>query len=260
MVDAKQSGVGRAGGHQERLSGLVVVDKPVGWSSMDVCRVVRLSARPGRGRHKVGHCGTLDPLATGVLVVCIGRATKQVNRLMDQTKVYQTTIDLSAFTATDDAEEGQVREVVGVPVPPTLAQVEQAVAGMTGTIMQTPPAFSAVHIEGRRAYEAARAGERFRLGPRSVQIDRMEVLSYAFPELELRITCGKGTYIRSIARDLGKALGTGGYLKSLCRVASGPYMLEMSTPIQRFETRLEQGDLMAVGDEDCWRGGKHSTR
>lgn len=250
MVDAKQSGAGRAGGIHERLSGLVVVDKPVGWSSMDVCRVVRLSARPGRGRHKVGHCGTLDPLASGVLVICIGKATKQVNRLTDQTKVYQTTIDLSAFTATDDSEEGQAREAVNVTVPPTRTQIEQALAAMTGTIMQTPPAFSAVHIGGRRAYEAARAGEAVRLGLRPVQIDGMEVLSYAFPELELRITCGKGTYIRSIARDLGKALGTGGYLKSLCRVASGPYTLAMATPIQRFETRLEQGDLMAVGEGD----------
>ena len=250
MNHAKQSGAARAAAGQERLSGLVVVDMPLGWSSMDVCRVVRLSARPGRGRHKVGHCGTLDPLATGVLVICIGKATKQVNRLTDQTKVYQTIIDLSAFTATDDAEEGQAREQVHVPVPPTRAQIEQALASMTGTIMQTPPDFSAVHIGGRRAYEAARAGEAVRLGLRPVQIDRMELLGYAWPELELRITCGKGTYIRSIARDLGKALGTGGYLKTLCRVASGRYTLAMATPIQRFETRLEQGDLMAVGDAD----------
>ncbi|MEM9022058.1 MAG: tRNA pseudouridine(55) synthase TruB [Planctomycetota bacterium] len=241
---------GPASGAQEKLCGVLVVDKPLGWSSMHVCRVVRRAVQRGRGRHKVGHAGTLDPLATGVVVVCIGKATKQVNRLMDQAKVYKTTIDLSAFTATDDAELEDEREEVAVEVPPTRQEIEQALGGMTGTVMQTPPAYSAIHVQGRRAYQAARAGESVELQPRPVRIDAMQVLAYTWPTLGLRITCGKGTYIRSIARDLGKALGTGGYLTALRRTASGRLNVAMATPVERFEGRLEQRDLMVFGEQE----------
>lgn len=232
----------------EKLDGLLVVDKPLAWTSMDVVRVVRRSVRAGRARHKVGHAGTLDPLATGVVLICVGKATKRVNRLMDQAKVYETTIDLSAFTATDDAEADQPRQEVVVDTPPTRQDIDRALAAMTGMIMQTPPKFSAIRVDGRRAYDAARAGDKVKLTSRPVRIDAIQVLGYAWPTLDLRITCGKGTYIRSIARDLGKALGTGGYLTALRRTASGRFTLDMATPVQRFERRLEQGDLLAVGE------------
>ena len=135
----------------DKLHGLLVIDKPLGWTSMDVVRKVRYAAGKGsgRGKQKVGHAGTLDPLATGVLVVCFGRATKLVDRLMGQTKVYEATIDLSAFTASDDAE--MPREEVAVERPPTVEEIDAALAKQTGLIEQVPPAFSAVHVDGKRA-------------------------------------------------------------------------------------------------------------
>ncbi len=231
-------------------SGLLVVDKPLGWSSMDVCRKVRWAVRRGlpeglgRRKVKVGHAGTLDPLATGVVVVCVGRATKLVNRLMGSTKVYEAGVDLSGFTASDDAEFEPER--VEVETPPTRAQVEAALARQVGVIQQVPPAFSAVHVDGKRAYKSARAGESVELKPRPVRVDAIELRRYAWPTLDLRVTCGKGTYIRSIARDLGRALGTGGYLTGLRRTASGRFRVEDATPIERFESPIVQGDLIGM--------------
>lgn len=230
----------------DKLHGLLVIDKPLGWSSMDAVRKVRWAAgkAKGRGRQKVGHAGTLDPLATGVLVVCLGRATKLVDELMDQTKVYEASVDLGAFTASDDAE--MPREEVAVQDPPTVDQIDAALSAMIGEVQQMPPMFSAVHIEGGRAYQAARQGEAVRLGPRTVRIDAIERLGYAWPMLDLRITCGKGTYIRSIARDLGQALGTGGHLTKLVRTASGGHSLDQAFDLERLEDGLDQEDLLAV--------------
>lgn len=235
----------------EKLAGVLVVDKPLGWSSMDVVRVVRRSVRAGRGKHKVGHAGTLDPLATGVMVVCVGApATRRVNRLMDTDKAYESVFDLSAFTETDDAEEGVGREEIAVQDPPSRAVVEAALAGMVGTVMQTPPVFSAVHVQGVRAYKAARNGEEVKLRPRPVRIETIDILGYDWPRVKVQITCGKGTYIRSIARDLGKRLGTGGFVAELRRTAVGRYTVADATPIERFKTRLEQVDLMPVPGEN----------
>lgn len=231
-------------------SGLLIVDKPVGWSSMDVCRKVRWAVKRGlpegvgRRKIKVGHAGTLDPLATGVVVVCVGKATKLVDRLMGSTKVYDATINLSGFTASDDAEFPP--ELVEVDAPPTSAAVEAALAQQVGVIQQVPPVFSAVHVDGKRAYKAARAGEEVVLKPRPVRVDAIEVLAYAWPSVEVRVTCGKGTYIRSIARDLGKSLGTGGYLTALRRTASGGYTVEDALEVERFEQPVRQGDLIAL--------------
>ncbi|XAL99002.1 tRNA pseudouridine(55) synthase TruB [Phycisphaeraceae bacterium D3-23] len=230
--------------------GLLVVDKPVGWSSMDVCRKVRWAVRRGldpqlgKRKVKVGHAGTLDPLATGVVVVCVGKATKQVDRLMGSTKVYVAGVNLSGFTASDDAEYEP--ELVEVESPPTREEVEAALAQQVGVIQQVPPSFSAVHVDGKRAYKSARAGEAVKINARPVRIDAIEVVRYAWPTLELRITCGKGTYIRSIARDLGKSLGTGGYLTGLRRTASGQFRVEDATEVERFEKPVVQGDLMSV--------------
>ncbi|MGB0768862.1 MAG: tRNA pseudouridine(55) synthase TruB [Phycisphaeraceae bacterium] len=228
----------------DKLHGLLVIDKPLTWSSMDVVRKVRYAAgkRSGRGKQKVGHAGTLDPLATGVLVLCFGRATKRVETLMGQRKIYETTIDLSAFTASDDAETA--RQPVEVTTPPTPQAIDEALHRQTGEVLQVPPDFSAVRRDGQRAYQAARRGQSLRLGPRQIRIDAIDRLAYDWPTLNLRVTCGRGTYIRSIARDLGKLLGTGGYLTSLRRTAVGDYTIEQAFDIERLERGLHQNDLL----------------
>ncbi len=207
------------------LHGLLVIDKPLGLSSMDVVRRVRRRA----GHCKTGHAGTLDPLATGVLICCLGNATKCVDQIMGLTKVYDTTVDLSAFTNTDDAE-GEP-EPVDVATPPTEQQVREALDQLTGSISQTPPAYSAININGQRAYKLARKGEAVELPARTVYIDSIELRRYGWPTLELTIACGKGTYIRSLARQIGQILSTGGYLTALRRTAIGPYDIEQSVRI-----------------------------
>ncbi len=228
------------------MDGLIVVDKPQGLSSMDVVRRVRRAAARGAGvkRIKCGHAGTLDPLATGVVVCGVGRATKRMAEVMGRTKVYEAGVDLSAFTATDDAEAPP--EVVHVESPPTRQQVEAACAGFIGEIEQVPPAYSAVHVDGQRAYKLARQGEDVQLEARTVRIDAVELLDYAWPHATLRLTTGKGVYIRSVARDLGEALGTGGFLTSLRRTAVGGFTLAQARPIERFNEPITQADLLAL--------------
>jgi len=238
-----------ATGLNEKLNGLLVIDKPMDWTSMDVVRRVRYAAGKGSGRvkQKVGHAGTLDPLATGVLVMCLGKGTKLVEGLMGQVKVYETVIDLSAFTASDDAE--LPRQEVAVPTPPTVAQIDAALAKQTGEIEQVPPDFSAVHVEGKRAYKAARQGEPLKLRPKQVRIDSIERLGYDWPRLELRITCGRGTYIRSIARDLGRLLGTGGYLTALRRTAVGDFTIDRAFAMDKLADGLDQHHLIPLPED-----------
>jgi tRNA pseudouridine55 synthase len=222
------------------LCGLIVVDKPAGLSSMDVVRRVRYAA----GKAKTGHAGTLDPLATGVVICCLGKATKCVEKLMGQPKVYQTCVDLSAFTTTDDLE-GE-RQEVSVSDAPSRDAIVEACRGFVGEVQQTPPAYSAIHINGERAYKLARKGEAVEMPTKTVRIDSIEVLSYAWPMLTLSIECGRGTYIRSLGRDIGKKLGTGGHLASLRRTAVGEYTIEKAHPIERFESEVMQTDLLPV--------------
>ena len=221
------------------MSGLLVVDKALGWSSMDVVRRVRRAA----GGAKTGHAGTLDPLATGVLVCCIGRATRCVQGLMDTTKVYEAQIDLSAFTATDD-REGQ-RQLVQVSDQPDQSRLLAAMERFIGWIEQVPPNFSAVHVNGKRAYKLARQGKQFQPSPRSVRIDAIDLLSYTWPVATFRVTCGKGTYIRSLARDMGRALGTGGHLAALRRLAVGQYDLSLAVDVEQLNRPITQLDLIA---------------
>jgi tRNA pseudouridine55 synthase len=237
------------------LNGLLVIDKPLDWSSMTACRKVRGAAGgrvKGPNKLKVGHAGTLDPLATGVLVICVGKATKRVADLMGQRKVYEATIDLSAFTASDDAE--MPREEVAVDTPPSASAIDAALDEQTGWIEQVPPNFSAIHVDGQRAYKAARQGEAVPLAPRRVRIDAIERLAYRWPIVELRITCGKGTYIRSVARDLGRSLGTGGHLTALRRTAVGDYTVDMAFPVERLANGLTQDDLLSMPDADASEG------
>ena len=225
-------------------SGLIVIDKPVGLSSMDVVRHVR---RAGRGV-KTGHAGTLDPQATGVVICCLGRGTKQIETLMNRVKVYEATIDLAAFSATDDAE-GE-RTPVEVSAPPTHESVAAACDQFVGRIEQVPPAHSAVHVNGKRAYELARAGESVDLPTREVSIASLELLRYAWPRLDLRVTCGKGTYIRSLARDLGSALRTGGHLTALRRTAVGEHTAEQAWPLDALPTPLTEQHLLELPATD----------
>lgn len=222
------------------LSGLLVVDKALGWSSMDVVRRVRRLA----GGVKTGHAGTLDPLATGVVVCCLGKATRCVSSLMDMAKVYQAQVDLSAFTTTDDREGD--RQDVPVPTPPNREMLLAAIERFIGQVEQVPPNFSAIHINGRRAYKRARKGERFELPSRMVRIDAIELLSYDWPLVELSITCGKGTYIRSLARDLGKTLGTGGHLSALRRLTVGPYDLAKAVDVSDRDRQVTQAELIVA--------------
>ncbi|GIW74204.1 MAG: hypothetical protein KatS3mg103_0726 [Phycisphaerales bacterium] len=228
------------------LEGVLVIDKPAGPSSMAVCARVRAALRRGGSpkRVKVGHAGTLDPLATGVLVVLCGGATRHCQALMATPKRYLAQVDLSAFTTTDD-REGQ-RTEVHVQHPPTADRLRSALRTLTGTIMQRPPAFSAMKVAGRRAYDLARKGQPVDLPPRPVHVEAIELVGYRWPIAELDIRCGKGVYVRSLARDLGLALGTGGCLASLRRTAVGPFTIERALPLESLPDALTQADLIPV--------------
>jgi tRNA pseudouridine55 synthase len=220
------------------LNGVLVINKPLTWTSADVCRLIRRKT----GGAKVGHGGTLDPLATGVLVVCLGRATKTIDEIMGAAKRYRADIDLSAFSTTDDAE-GDCTPVAPPTALPDKDQIRAALDAMTGTIMQRPPAFSAIKVDGKRAYKLARAGETVELKPRAVRIDGIEIVGYTWPTLTLDIRCGKGTYIRSIARDLGGALATGGMLAGLVRTEVGRFTLDTAVNPETLPDMFTPEDL-----------------
>ncbi len=180
---------------------------------------------------KVGHAGTLDPFATGVLLVLMGKATKRCEQLMGEPKTYEATVRLGATTPTDDLKSqatawSGAREVAR-------ERVDEAVAGFVGELRQRPPAFSAMKVGGRRAYKLARAGAKVELEQRLVRVHRIDVLRYEWPELVLRIECGRGTYIRSIARDLGEVLDVGGHLTALRRTRVGAYDVERAVTLER---------------------------
>ena len=213
----------------EPLSGVLAIDKPLGISSMTAVSIVRRRA----GGTRTGHAGTLDPLATGVLVLALGKCTRQIDALMATEKRYDTTIDLTAFTTTDDVQ-GERTEVPLAPgrAAPTRAEIERLLAErFTGTVMQRPPAFSAMKVGGRRAYALARAGQAPELAPRPVTIHSVTVTSYEWPVLALSMHCGKGTYVRSLARELGMALGTGGHCTMIRRTAVGDFTLDRAVPL-----------------------------
>ena len=198
------------------MTGILPVDKPVGPTSHDVVAM----ARRALGVRRIGHFGTLDPFASGLLVLGVGPATRLATFAVDHPKTYRATIRLGATSTTDDAE-GEI-DAVDVADAPGREAVEAACAKWTGTVEQVPPAYSAKHVEGRRAYAMARAGETVTLPAEAVRIDRIEVLRYDWPELALEVECGPGTYVRALARDLGEALGTGGYCHELRRTRVGP--------------------------------------
>ena len=220
----------------------MVIDKPLRMTSMDVVDFVRMRA----GGAKTGHAGTLDPLASGVLVMAIGKATKVIDQIMATDKRYETAIDLSAFTTTDDLA-GE-RTEVDVPNPPLLADVQRVIEQFVGSIMQQPPAFSAKKIGGKRAYAMARKGQDVQLPPQPVLVHSLELIDYRWPLLTLRIHCGKGFYVRSLARDVGRALGTGGHCTAIRRTAVGPFALELARPLEELPSSISQGDLLSIAE------------
>jgi tRNA pseudouridine55 synthase len=203
------------------MNGLLVIDKPGGMTSRDVVnRVQRWFPR----KTKIGHTGTLDPLATGVLVICVGAATRLADFVQAMGKTYRSRFRLGATSTTDDAD-GAVTATPGA-VPPTREQSDAAIPAFLGRVEQVPPAFSALKVSGARAHELAREGKHVPLAARTVRIDAIRTLGYEWPFLDVEIDCGKGTYIRSIARDLGAKLGCGGMVETLRRTRVGPFTAE----------------------------------
>jgi tRNA pseudouridine55 synthase len=206
--------------------GLLVIDKPAGWTSHDVVAKLRRLT----GERRIGHAGTLDPGATGVLVLCLGRATRLLDYLRGADKIYESEFVLGVSTETDDAD-GRVTRVVD-PSSLTGEQVRAALAEFVGTIAQVPPQVSAVHIAGQRAYVAARAGQRLALAPRPVVVHAITVQAIHLPRVTVTIHCGSGVYIRSIARDLGDRLGVGGHVARLRRLAVDGFGIEEAVTLE----------------------------
>ena len=220
---------------------IIVVDKPYEWTSTDVVRKIKYNLRhKGFKNIKVGHAGTLDPLATGVLIVCVGKATKMVEQLQAEEKEYVTEMMLGATTPSYDMEHP-----VDATYPTnhiTREMVEQALAELCGERMQTPPVYSAKKIDGRRAYEYAREGALTETEPKMrqalINIYEMELLEYDMPRIKIRVRCSKGTYIRSIAMELGEKLASGAYLTSLCRTRSGGFTLALAQNLEKILENL----------------------
>lgn len=222
---------------------VLAFDKPYRASSFNVVYGVRntLSAHMGGRKIKVGHAGTLDPLATGVLLICTGRATKRIEELQQMGKEYVATLKLGATTASYDMEHPENA------VFPTEHITEQLVLDtlqrFVGDIQQIPPVYSACKIEGKRSYHLARRGKEIQLKPKTLHIDEIELLKYDMPEITIRVSCGKGTYIRALARDIGRELGSGAFLTSLRRTRIGAVRAEDCVTLDDFPAWLERQDI-----------------
>lgn len=207
------------------MNGLLLVDKPSGWTSFDVVAKIRgmVKRETGLKKAKVGHAGTLDPLATGLLVILVGSYCKRASEFSKLDKVYKVTMKLGETSTTGD-EEGQKTSVTHKK--PTQKDLETALQNFVGEIEQIPHAFSAIKVDGTRAYELARAGKEVKLEPRKVTIHSISDVSYAYPEVAFTTKVSSGTYIRSLVEDIGKALSTGAYTSALRRKQIGEFNLE----------------------------------
>ena len=218
---------------------IAVLDKPLRWTSTDVVRKVKFALRKlGYRRIKVGHAGTLDPLASGILLVCIGRATKLVDALQAEEKEYIADVMLGATTPSYDLEHEIDQTYPYEHI--TREAVEEALASLTGERLQTPPVYSAKKIEGTRAYELARAGEEVAVRQALITIYEMEIVEYDLPRVRIRVRCSKGTYIRSLANEIGLALHSGAHLSSLRRTRSGGFTLEKAYELDDFLENLQK--------------------
>lgn len=219
---------------------VLLIDKPLQWTSFDVVKKIKhlLKRQFGIKKIKVGHAGTLDPLASGLLIVCTGKMTKSIPEIQDQDKVYTGIIELGAVTASYDLES----EVEPQTDPSHLTEkdLKAAAQKLSGTLLQLPPIFSAKKIDGKRAYILARKGEQPQMKSKEIHIESFDITKVDLPEVHFRIHCSKGTYIRSMAHDFGALLGVGGYLKSLRRTAIGAHTVNHALSIEKLQVQIEQ--------------------
>ncbi|MGB0391944.1 MAG: tRNA pseudouridine(55) synthase TruB [Salibacteraceae bacterium] len=222
---------------------VLLVDKPLEWTSFDVVNKLRyqLKHKTGIKRFKVGHAGTLDPLASGLLIVCCGKATKTIDSFMGMAKEYTGTIVLGATRPSYDMETeiDQEFDISGI----TDEMVHEAVKTFIGEIQQVPPLYSAKKVDGKKAYELARKGSDLKLKPNSITIHEYEITQLELPEVDFRIKCSKGTYIRSLAHDLGTALNNGGYLKTLRRTSIGEYQVTDAKSVDDWVTEIQDAEV-----------------
>lgn len=227
---------------------ILLIDKPLGWTSFDAVKRVRgaLTRRMKVKKLKVGHAGTLDPLATGVMVICTGRATKRIDELQAGVKEYIATLALGATTPSFDLET----EIDATyPINHITSElVKETLRKFHGTIQQVPPAFSAVKIDGQRAYKMARKGQTPELKAKTLVIDDIELLQYAQDQITLRIVCSKGTYIRALARDIGEALGSGAHLTALRRTRVGDFTIDKCISVDEAAAMIRDVDITMPDD------------
>lgn len=219
------------------LSGIIFLDKPKGWTSRDAVNAVIKLFGGKKAGIKAGHAGTLDPLATGMLPILLGEATRFANEGLEAEKVYEVTFDLTRQTDTLDIDGKVVATFDGTV---SEAQLKPVVDGFLGRSMQVPPAYSAIHVDGKRAHELARAGEMVQLAPREVDIQQIELLSFEFPLVSLRVRCSKGSYIRALARDIGEKLNMGGCVVQLRRLSTGSWPSQLMVDMAYLDTHREQ--------------------
>ena len=214
---------------------IILVDKPAGISSFGVVAKVRAHLKQQFGHKiKVGHTGTLDPFATGLLILLSGKMTKKSSEFLKLDKIYDATLKLGYVSTTGDPE-GEITKYAE-NIKPDKTEISKLCQSFVGKITQTPPKFSAVKINGERAYKLARKGADFELPPREVEIYSIKILSYHYPELIIRVHCSSGTYIRTLAEDIGKKLGAGAYLTALRRLQIANYNVKDAHPLSDFET------------------------
>ncbi|MDR1357090.1 MAG: tRNA pseudouridine(55) synthase TruB [Tannerellaceae bacterium] len=225
---------------------VIYLNKPLQWTSFDLVNRFRykLTRKLHVKKIKVGHAGTLDPLATGVMIICTGRATKRIEEFQYETKEYIATLKLGETTPSFDLEEEI--DAVYPTEHITRDMVEDALKSFTGTIEQVPPVFSAVKINGRRAYKFARKGKDVELKPKTLVIDELELVNCTFPFITLRVVCSKGTYIRALARDIGESLQSGAHLTALERTRIGNITLDMCLPVEEIDAFLDNAIIKTI--------------
>jgi tRNA pseudouridine55 synthase len=219
---------------------IVAINKPIGPTSHDIVNQIRQIT----GGRRVGHAGTLDPLASGVLVIGIGKATKELGTFMKHEKEYLALIKLGQTSTTDDAEGEKIK--MSVHRVPPVAEIQASCNCLQGEIIQVPPIYSAVKVAGREAYKYARSGQIIQMKPRTVTIKHITILKYRWPNLLIEVECGPGVYIRSLARDIGATLKTGGYLAALKRTRVGQFTLDQSLTLEQFKARYEAAQRMKI--------------
>lgn len=229
------------------MQGILLVDKPAGWTSFDVVNYVRRIVATAEGKKpkncKVGHTGTLDPFATGLLILLIGKEyTKRASELSKLDKTYKVTMKLGQTSTTGDPE-GEISEIVGNMSAPNKDQIEPAFEEFRGEIEQIPPVFSAIKIDGQRAYNLARAGKEVVMQPRKVTINRLEIINYNYPEVKYVADVSSGTYIRTLSEDIARILGTGAYTTDLRRTSVSTYSVEDAVSVDGLNAEIIANNL-----------------